>query len=60
VTTARSDADLIITEFGVADLKGQPLGARIPRMIAISDPRFREELEREAHQMMRRGAPSPG
>jgi acyl-CoA hydrolase len=60
VTTARSDADLIVTEFGVADLRGQPLDARIPRMIAISDPKFREALEREAHQMIKRSAPTPG
>ncbi len=60
VTTARSDADLIVTEFGVADLRGQPLDARIPRMIAISDPKFREALEREAHQMTKRSAPTPG
>jgi acyl-CoA hydrolase len=60
VTTARSDADLIVTEFGVAELRGQPLDARIPRMIAISHPRFREELEREAHRMTRRSAPPAG
>ncbi len=48
VTTARSDADLFITEHGVADLRGQPLGARIPRMIAVAHPDFREALEREA------------
>ena len=59
VTTARSDADLIVTECGVADLRGQPLDARIPRMLAISDPKFREALEREAHQMTRRGTPAP-
>ena len=58
VTTARSDADLIVTEFGVAELRGQPLDARIPRMIAISHPKFREDLEREAHRMARRGASS--
>ncbi len=50
VTTARSDADLFVTEHGVADLRGQPLDARIPRMIAIAHPDFREALEREAHE----------
>jgi acyl-CoA hydrolase len=60
VTTARSDADLFVTEYGVADLRGQPLDARIPRMIAISHPDFRDELERAAHQMARRSAPTPG
>jgi acyl-CoA hydrolase len=60
VTTARSDADLFVTEYGVADLRGQPLDARIPRMIGISHPDFREELERAAHQTTRRSAPTPG
>jgi acetyl-CoA hydrolase len=50
VTTARSDADLFVTEHGVADLRGQPLDARIPRMIAIAHPDFREALEREARE----------
>lgn len=56
VTTARSDADLIITEFGVADLRGQPLDKRVKQMVAISHPDFREQLEREANAMMRRPA----
>jgi acyl-CoA hydrolase len=50
VTTARCDADLFVTEHGVADLRGQPLDARIPRMIAIAHPDFREALEREARE----------
>jgi acyl-CoA hydrolase len=58
VTTARSDADLIITEYGVAELRGRPLDERIGRMIAISHPAFREQLEREAQPMTRRSAPS--
>ena len=56
VTTARSDADLIVTEFGVAELRGQPLDERIRRMVAISHPNFRESLEREAHAMTRQSA----
>ncbi len=54
VTTARSDADLIVTEYGVADLRGQALPERMKRMIAISHPDFREQLEREAHAALRR------
>ncbi|MGH7878080.1 MAG: acetyl-CoA hydrolase/transferase C-terminal domain-containing protein, partial [Candidatus Binataceae bacterium] len=46
VTTARSDADLIVTEYGVAELRGQPLTERVRRMVAISHPDFREALER--------------
>jgi acyl-CoA hydrolase len=55
VTTARSDADLVVTEFGVAELRGQPLAERVRRMTAISHPIFRATLEREAHEIIRRG-----
>lgn len=55
VTTARSDADIIVTEFGAAELRGQPLAERVRRMTAISHPDFRERLEREAHEIVRRG-----
>jgi acyl-CoA hydrolase len=48
VTTARGDADLIATEHGIAELRGQPIAERIRRMIAIAHPAFREALEREA------------
>jgi acyl-CoA hydrolase len=55
VTTARSDADVIVTEFGAAELRGQPLDERARRMIEIAHPDFRESLEREAHDVRRRG-----
>jgi acyl-CoA hydrolase len=55
-TTARSDADIIVTDFGAAELRGQPLVERVRRMIAIAHPDFRESLEREAHELLRRGA----
>jgi acyl-CoA hydrolase len=45
VTTARSDADIIVTEFGAAELRGQPLDERVRRMIVIAHPDFRESLE---------------
>lgn len=49
VSTSRADAGFVVTEHGVADLRGQPVSQRIRRMIAIADPRCREALEREAH-----------
>ncbi len=48
VTTPRCDADVVVTEHGVAELRGQPLHERARRMIAIADPSVREQLEREA------------
>jgi acyl-CoA hydrolase len=44
VSTPRSDAGLIVTEFGVADLRGLSLKQRIQRMIDIAHPDFRAEL----------------
>ncbi len=48
VTTARSDVDLVITEHGVADLRGASLGQRAHRLAAIAHPDFRDTLLRGA------------
>lgn len=55
VTTARSEVDMIITEFGVAELKCQTLAERTRRIIAIAHPDFRDELDRAAYDIRRRG-----
>ena len=55
VTTARSEVDVIVTEFGAAELKGQTLAERARRLIAIAHPDFREELDQAAHAIQRRG-----
>lgn len=55
VTTARSDVDVIVTEFGAAELKGQSLAERARRLVAIAHPDFREELDRAAFEIRRRG-----
>lgn len=51
VTTARSDADIFVTEWGVADLRGQTLKERARRMMAIAHPDHREALLRAAHAL---------
>ncbi len=55
VTTARSDVDVIVTEFGAAELKGQSLAERARRLVSIAHPDFREELDRAAFEIRRRG-----
>ena len=55
VTTARSDVDVIVTEFGAAELKGQTLAERTRRLVAIAHPDFRAELDQAAHNIRRRG-----
>ena len=47
VTTPRCDAGLVVTEHGVADLRGLTLKARRRRMLDIAAPEQREALERE-------------
>jgi acetyl-CoA hydrolase len=49
VTTPRSDAALIVTEYGVADLRGATLAERARRLIAIAHPDMREMLARACH-----------
>jgi acyl-CoA hydrolase len=55
VTSARSEVDIIVTEYGAAELKGQTLAERTRRLIAIAHPDFREELDRAAHTIQQRG-----
>lgn len=44
VTTTRGDAQFVVTEFGVADLRGKSIMERALSLIGISHPRFRAEL----------------
>jgi acyl-CoA hydrolase len=48
VSTARCDAGVFVTEYGIADLRGLPLAARRRRMLDIAHPEHRARLEREA------------
>jgi acyl-CoA hydrolase len=45
VTQARADAGVMVTEYGVADLRGLTLPQRAQRMITIAHPDHREALE---------------
>jgi len=55
VTTARSEVDVIVTEFGAAELKGQSLAERARRLTAIAHPDFRGELEQTARGIQQKG-----
>ena len=53
VTTCRNDVDYVITEFGIAHLKGETLRNRAKNLIKITHPDFRagliEEFEKRFH-----------
>jgi acyl-CoA hydrolase len=44
---ARSDAGIVVTEYGSADLRGLGLAERAHRLLAIAHPDVRETLERD-------------
>lgn len=52
VSTPRADAGLIVTEYGVADLRGLPLSKRVRCMIDIAAPEHRELLAQQAHNLL--------
>jgi acyl-CoA hydrolase len=51
VTTARADVDTVVTEYGVAYLRGCSIRERAKRMVAIAAPEFRDQLDRERNAL---------
>lgn len=60
VTTAKNTVDHIVTEYGIARLRGRSFAERAAALIAIAHPDHREELERSAHEsgILRKGPPA--
>ena len=52
VTVPRSVTSSIVTEYGVANLKGKSTWERARSLIEISHPRFRDELKEEARKIL--------
>ena len=48
VTVPRNDIQYVVTEHGVANLRGMTTGERAMALIGLADPAFREDLMREA------------
>jgi acyl-CoA hydrolase len=51
VSTSKNDINYVVTEFGVAQLRGKSAKQRSQEMIAIAHPDFRAELTETARQM---------
>lgn len=47
---SRADVDYVVTEYGVAALRGTSLIERAQALIKIAHPNFRDELEEKAKQ----------
>ena len=51
VTTFKNIVDRVVTEHGVAELRGSSIRERTKRLIGIAHPKFREELTRRAKEI---------
>ncbi|OAK75558.1 acetyl-CoA hydrolase/transferase family protein [Lederbergia galactosidilytica] len=51
VTTSKNDVDYVVTEYGIAQLKGKGIFERTKLLINIAHPKFRDELTFEAKKM---------
>ena len=51
VTTLKNTVDHIVTEHGVADMRGRSISQRAAALIAIADPPFRDGLTAEARAL---------
>lgn len=51
VTTLKNTVDKVVTEWGVAELRGRSLRERARRLIGVAHPDFRSQLEREARHL---------
>lgn len=48
VSTSRADVEYVVTEFGVAELRGKTVRARARALLDIAHPEFRAELAQQA------------
>jgi acyl-CoA hydrolase len=51
VTTLKNTVDKVVTEHGVAELRGRTVAARTAALIAVAHPSFRDRLTAEARAM---------
>jgi acyl-CoA hydrolase len=51
VSTSKNDINYVVTEFGVAQLRGKSIKQRAREMISIAHPNFRAELTEAAKKM---------
>lgn len=50
VTTSRNDTDYVVTEYGIAWLRGRNIAERAEALINIAHPDFRDELKAKAEE----------
>lgn len=51
VSLSRNDVDYVVTEYGVASLRGTTVAERVKKLIAIAHPEFRDQLKDDARKL---------
>jgi acyl-CoA hydrolase len=51
VTTSKNTVDHVVTEYGVAELRGRSIRERAKGLIAIAAPQFRDDLSADARRL---------
>jgi len=51
VTTLKNTVDKVVTEHGVAELRGRTIRERARALIAVADPAFRDDLQHDARAL---------
>ena len=51
VTAQRTFVDYVVTEFGIAELKGRSLKQRAAALLEVAHPDFQPDLRREAERI---------
>lgn len=51
VSLSRNDVDYVVTEYGVAHLRGTSIRERVELLIGIAHPKFRDELREKAYEL---------
>ena len=52
VTLSRNEIDFVVTEYGIARLRGLSVRERVKNLIAVDHPDFRAELKKEADRLL--------
>ena len=51
VSISRNIVDYIVTEYGIAKLRGKTIAQRVEELINVAAPEFREELRKQAREL---------
>ena len=50
VSTSKNDINYVVTEYGVAQLRGKSARQRAQELVAVAHPKFRPELTEQARR----------